>query len=70
MIVVDRVEGTRAVLEMDGELVDVPLSALPPGVKEGAVLAVSMGAADPAAAAARLARLKARTPPGKGEFDL
>lgn len=70
MIVVDRIEGERAVLEMDGEVVDVPLSVLPAGVKEGDVLAVSVQAADAATGEARLARLKSRTPQGGGTFNL
>lgn len=70
MIVVDRIEGTRAVLEMSGESISVPLASLPEGVKEGSVLTVSVHAADPAEAEARLARLKARTPQGGGTFNL
>ncbi len=38
MIVLDRIEGSRAVLEIDGELVEIPASALPPGAREGATL--------------------------------
>lgn len=41
MIVVDRIEGTRAVLEIGGERVDVPLAALPEGTAEGDVLLVT-----------------------------
>lgn len=64
MIVVDRVEGDRAVLEVAGERVDFPVSALPQGVVEGSVLVFSL--ADPsdrlAEAEARLKRLTARGP--------
>lgn len=70
MIVVDRIEGTRAVLELGGETVDVPLAALPAGVKEGDVLELSVRTPDPAEAQARLARLRARTTQGPGTFDL
>lgn len=35
MFIVDRVEGDRAVLEIGGERVDVPLAALPAGTREG-----------------------------------
>jgi len=70
MIVVDRIEGARAVLEFGGESLDVPLAALPAGVKEGDVLDLSVRAPDPAEAEARLARLRAKTPQGPGTFDL
>jgi hypothetical protein len=39
--VVDRVEGTMAVVEIAGVLVDWPLSALPAGVGEGTAWEVS-----------------------------
>lgn len=70
-IVVDRIEGTRAVLVVGDETVDIPTSALPPGAGEGAVLVLSLGddAALRAAAEARQARLSAAsTVPD--EFDL
>ncbi len=80
MIVVDRIEGDYAVVQLGGRPVDVPLADLPAGVREGdqlafQVLAASPDAASPDAAspdeaAARLARLKARTPQGPGSFDL
>lgn len=70
MIVVDRVEGDRAVLEIDGETVDVPLSCLPAGTAEGTVLSFVAQPTDLTDAAARLARLKARTPQGGGSFNL
>ena len=73
MIVVDRIEGDRAVLEADGRLLDFPLGALPPGTSEGDVLQISI---DPdrtrkrkARGEARLARLRERTPQTK-TFEL
>ena len=38
MIVVDRIEGLRAILEIDGELVEIPSSILPEGTSEGSNL--------------------------------
>lgn len=70
MIVVDRIEGTRAILDMDGETVEVPLAALPAGVKEGSQLRVDLVPTSLAAAEAQLARLQARTPTAKGDIDL
>lgn len=61
-ITVDRIEGGRALLDIDGEIVDVPAAALPDGSGEGAVLALSEQDATPERdrASARLERLKAR----------
>jgi hypothetical protein len=70
MISVDRIEGTRAVLDVDGEMIEMPLSALPAGVHEGAVLTFHATEADPAVAEARLARLRAGTKQGGGNFQL
>lgn len=76
--VVDRLEGEVAVVEIDGGTVDVPVAELPAGVAEGTRLVLDCGTwslapapAEPAvdAAAARLARLKARTPQS-GDIDL
>ena len=63
MIVIDRIEGDRAVLEIDGELIDVPVTALPAGAREGAVLVWSIGDANDALseAEARLQRLRERS---------
>lgn len=73
-IVIDRIEGERAVLAIGEESVEVPLACLPTGAREGAVLAWSTDepAADEALAAAeaRLARLRARNPNPPTEFDL
>lgn len=67
MIVVDRIEGERAVLEIEGEMVVIPARALPTGVGEGAMLVFAQ--ADERAvrehAEARLARLRERGNPGE-----
>lgn len=52
-VIVDRIEGKYAVLEVQGDLleaqgthelehVDFPLTALPPGTKEGSVLEIRL----------------------------
>lgn len=71
MIVVDRVEGDRAVLELLGELIQVPAAILPPGAGEGSVLVLSLGdeRARLDVAEARLARLRAAGPQ-EDEIDL
>lgn len=38
MIVIDRIEGKRAIIEIDGEPLDIPVSALPEGASEGDIL--------------------------------
>lgn len=44
MIIVDRIEGTFAVCEMDDKsMQNIALSELPAGIKEGDVLAVDNG---------------------------
>ena len=65
MIVVDRMEGAFAVLEMNGCHVEVPVDALPEGVREGSHLVFHL--VDPPDpwiedAEARLARLRSRDP--------
>ena len=35
MFVIDRLEGDRAVIDFDGEMIDIPLTALPVGTSEG-----------------------------------
>ncbi len=74
MIVVDRIEGELAVLELDGQSVTVPVALLPPGTREGDVLRLVV---DPDATHAqhtdaerRLERLRARSTQGPGTFDL
>lgn len=71
MIAVDRIEGQRAVLEIGGEIVEVPRSALPEGAREGDLLVWHVADASErlAAAEARLDRLRARDP-GSDEIDL
>lgn len=63
MIVVDRIEGTRALVEFDGEIIEVPLSALPPGCAEGTILrfAAVDDEAVLAEGRARIARMAARS---------
>jgi type II secretory ATPase GspE/PulE/Tfp pilus assembly ATPase PilB-like protein len=71
MIIIDRIEGDLAVLEIEGDTYHLPVSALPEGAGEGAVLRLQL---DPQAResierdnAARLERLKNRGPKlGKG----
>ncbi|PJB47501.1 MAG: DUF3006 domain-containing protein, partial [Deltaproteobacteria bacterium CG_4_9_14_3_um_filter_63_12] len=41
-IVVDRIEGSVAVLEVGNEYVNFPVAALPKGAGEGAVLAFTL----------------------------
>ena len=74
MIVVDRIEGPMAVLEIDGDRYDIPASALPDGAGEGSVLRLSL---DPdaqtdvaAQARARLERLAKRSPKKGGTLVL
>jgi hypothetical protein len=73
-IVIDRFESDLAVLECGGSTWNVPRALLPPGAAEGDVLQLVVDADATRAArddaAARLARLKARTPQGPGTFDL
>ena len=38
MYSIDRIEGGHAVLEKDGKTLDVPLSGLPDGIREGDLL--------------------------------
>ncbi len=74
MIILDRVEGPMAVLEIDGEHYEFPAAALPEGASEGDVLTLQ---ADPDARAkiedearARLERLKKRGPGSGGTLVL
>ena len=71
MIVVDRIEGSRAVLELDGERVDVPVSILPPDTREGDILSLARDlAAIAAAAPPPAAPPKPRNPKGGRVIDL
>ena len=59
-IVVDRIEGHTAVLEVAGVLVDVPVQLLPDGAEEGTVLSFRIDSpAEPTVSAARLRRMQA-----------
>jgi hypothetical protein len=62
-VAVDRIEGDRAILDFGGELVEVPLAALPAGAAEGSLLTLSLVDAAPSIdeARARLERLRARS---------
>lgn len=65
-MVVDRIEGDRAVLEVGDERIEVPVSVLPEGAGEGSVLSFALDTTSEAAiraeAEARLERLKASSP--------
>ena len=74
MIVLDRIEGDRAVLLIGIERVEVPAAVLPEGCREGDVLKF---VSDPAARASltkdaedRLVRLRKRGPQGPDSIDL
>ena len=61
-IVVDRIEGSVAVLEVAGQIFEVPVQLLPPGVAEGAVLGLHIeSSARSTVSADRLARLQAES---------
>ena len=71
-IVVDRVEGEMAVLEVAGRRVDFPLVALPDGVREGDILEfrrIDATAAQDEAARV-LEQLKQNWPQGPETIDL
>ncbi len=64
-IVLDRIEGSRAVVDIGGEVLDLPAAVLPPDAQEGSVLVLVL-APDATRdaitqAEARLARLETRT---------
>ena len=62
-ISVDRIEGSRAILDIAGEQIEVPASILPTGAAEGSLLSLRLEEATAAdEAAARLERLRARSP--------
>ena len=73
MIVIDRIEDSRAILEIDGEMVEVPANLLPEGSVEGAILSLTL--CDDAAAdmqrdnEERLSRLRAQDA-GDMEIDI
>ena len=74
MIVIDRIEGELAVLEVDGQTVDFPVSALPPGAAEGSVLTLALEPKPQrdiqAENQARLERMKKRDPMKSGLLEL
>jgi len=57
-IVVDRIEGDVAVLEVGGRTVDVPASLLPEGAREGSELQLTMVASSGDDLKARLDRMQ------------
>lgn len=69
-IVVDRIEGDVAVVEVAGHTLDVPVALLPEGAGEGSVLTLVLAAQqDDAALADRLAALQASSDIGD-DFSL
>ena len=70
MIIVDRIEGDIAILEVEGNRIDFPLAALPEGTKEGDGLAFTKIAAPSGEAEARIERLKKSAKQGPGDFEL
>jgi hypothetical protein len=42
MIIIDRIENDRAIVEIGGEMIEIPCSELPNGSKEGDVLVLSV----------------------------
>ena len=73
MIIVDRIEGTRAILEANGEMIEIAATILPPGSAEGSVLELRIcedaQAEMQSGNEARLARLRAQDP-GDMEIDI
>jgi hypothetical protein len=65
-VVIDRIEGDFAVLEVGDQRVDWPAAHLPPGATEGSVLELSITVqTDPEREAEdRLKRLRAKGPSG------
>ena len=64
-VVIDRIEGTFAVLEVDGESVDWPLKSLPAGIREGDVFEWNFEHVSPVEdAEEQLNRLRESSPKG------
>jgi hypothetical protein len=42
MIIIDRIEGDRAILEVDGEMVEISACILPSGSSEGSFLSLNL----------------------------
>ncbi len=64
--IIDRVEAGVAVLEIDNQKIDWPVSLLPPGVHEGQAVHIQLSAheVDDSQAAKRLERLNNKGPQG------
>ena len=72
-LVVDRIEGERAVLTVGTETIDVPCEVLPKGAKEGSILTLVLSDATERRLREekdRLKRLRSRTPKRRGPVDL
>ena len=73
MIVVDRIENSIAILEVEGETVEVPVAVLPNGAQEGSILEFTLcddqGTELQRENEERLARLRAQDP-GDMEIDI
>lgn len=74
MIVLDRIEGGRAIFVVEGGQFELPAALLPAGAKEGDVFQLvrdeSATIAQKNEAEARLARLRARGKQGPDSMDL
>lgn len=69
--IVDRVEGELAILEGPEGFVERPLRELPEGLKEGEALDAELRRVTALSEAeARLARLRAQSPPDDGDMEL
>ena len=53
-VIIDRIEGDLAILEVDGHSIHWPVSALPSGAKEGSALQLILGTAPSADATQRV----------------
>jgi len=75
VIIIDRIEGAIAILEVAGELIEVPASILPLGAQEGDHLALTPAQGDSSATAVqqetveRVERLRAMDS-GEMEIDI
>ncbi len=73
MIIIDRIEGEWAILEFSEKLVEVPLSLLPEGAKEGDSLVLSPAESDNSATARRketVERVKRLRASDSGDMDI
>jgi len=73
MITIDRIEGSFAIIDIQGNTIEVPVSVLPSSAREGTVLKLVLSDEDSSTLVRenkeRLARLKAEDP-GDMEIDL